>query len=234
MIVRIPKTEFFPKVDFYPKIDLDILAVKLYNEQLGLIKYLASRYTCTLPGYDFNNLVGEGNLAFTNAVKSWRFYPDPVGLKKYTKTSIYHRFFELARTKKSNIREVCDEVGGVKIEVSTADSGFDLLRYGDLVKHTLMNIEGSNHRKVFKLLVDPPEELMSWILISRRRKKKQSAVTGHRVKGSVTCQFSERRVFEYLRETEGMDFSSFNSILSDIRIQVKEMVRIGDFANQTL
>lgn len=238
-----PKVYFYPKTDFYPKVDIDILSEKVYKEQINLIKYLARMNMSYIPGCDYWNLVGEGSLAFATAVKAWRQPENPEGFRKYVKTAIYNQFFHVARYQKSRSKAPLQEIQIDSSEISpkitsnhskVALKGFDQLHYKDLTEYVLGSLTGKTKRKIFSMLVDPPPKLMKWAFVDHRRKLKKALITGRKVKGSATFRFSERHVFEYLRETEKMDAFRFNSLLLEIREQVRTMIRDGDFSNQTM
>jgi hypothetical protein len=232
-VARFPKIGYIPKVYFYPKIDIDSLSDQIFQEQKNLIKYLARLNQSNVPGCDYWNLVGEGALAFATAVSAWKYPENPDGFRKYLKTSIYNKFFHVARYKRTVAANVKEEEYSCSSPLFTTDGGFDNIRYNELTKHVMSNLNGKAQKRIFRLLVDPPESIMKWALVDHRRKLKKSLITGRKVKGATTFRFSEKHVFEYLRETENMDASRFNSILFAIREQVKEMVKAGDFANQT-
>lgn len=237
-----PKTYFYPKIGFFPKVDIDILSEKVYHEQINLIKYLARLNMSYIPGCDYWNLVGEGSLAFATAVKAWQQPENPEGFRKYVKTSIYNKFFHIARYQKSRrkspLQEIQIEASEPRLKIksnraSVALRGFDQLCYKDLSKYVLDTLTGNTKKKIFNLLVNPPQKLMEWAVVDYRRKVKKALITGRKVKGATTFKFSERHVFEYLRETEKMDALRFNSALFEIREHVKMMVRNGDFDNQS-
>lgn len=196
---------------------------------IGLIKWASSRYTRKIPSGDFSyeDLVAEGRLVLAKCLKRWRerkpqLLPKNEGVgtlvpkneeyiagiverderefSKFFKASLFHEYAGLCRylyVKKRIHQEVSLDQDKSLVELPI--SGFNDVLYRELVDHVASNLS-EIPRKIFMLLVDPPEDLCQFAIYRNRRKMKYNKISGKPTSGMNVVRPTSGLILEYLND----------------------------------
>ena len=99
----------------------------------------------------------------------------------------------------------------------TYDGGFKDLDYKELVKEVEHALKGLD-LIIFRILIEPPEELKLRILRENARKMRHFDITGNKKKGLNSVRMTKSHVFKYLN-TNGkkISYSEFNKSMKNIK-----------------
>jgi len=228
---------------------LDLTAERF--EKYGkLIDWAARRYAQKVPhSYPgIEEFIGEGHEVLVTCNQKWDERGDEVAFGKFFKTSLFHKFQDILVREYSKKRGTYmspvdpDEVTYYR-EESIEDAykayrdkpgernplvteEFSEVLYGELVEHVKSKIDSSLEKKIFAILVDPPEELCKMAVDQNRRKMKLS-MSKH-CKGTNVVKITSKLIIEYLNaKGDRVDENAFYASRRNIRRIVLETLKEG-------
>jgi hypothetical protein len=204
----------------------------------GLIKSASSMYArkTKLNYLDYDDFVGRGFLTLTICLNKWKKKNknNEEEFGKYFKTALYHKYQSMlvkayAKKRTAFLISVDD------MELTSAPyrhrKHFDMeIGIKELADYVMSRLKTDLERKIFGVLVDPPEELRLMAVMENRRKMKISAITKSPVIGSNRVKLSNGLVIRYLKG-QGFDISdrAYNSCFKKIKCKVQQIVKENGF-----
>src|SRR4030042_109525 len=198
--------------------------IQRYNELIGLIKFCAKRFSQMCPNryYNYDDFLENGYTVYAICLKVWgeRGLDYKNGFKKYFKTSLWNSCKDMMTKAFSKKRDshngiICYEDIGEN-ELLT-DGGFNEIHYKELISHVVSALETELEKKIFAILVNPPEALIEETVLENRRKMKASIILGFSLKGTNTVKLSSRNVIKYLNDngdnvSENLYYDAFKNL----------------------
>lgn len=198
---------------------------EILQEFVNLIRWASNKFSRKLVGrYDYWDFFEEGLFILSLCLCKWKD-KDPQSedlnsFSKYFKTSLFRRFRQV------QIKAFTKKRFGVHVPLEFAsqiscDGGFNDVHYRELIDHVISFLN-KDEEKIFQLMVNPPEDLVSDAINEMARKKKVALINGtydcRTVKLTISC------LFKYINKKEHLSESGFLKSLRSVRKKVKDIV----------
>jgi hypothetical protein len=199
----------------------------IISEFVTLIRWASRKYSNKLTGrYDYWDFFEDGLLILALCLTKWVVrdseLEDRKGFGKYFKTSLFNRFRQI------EIAAHCKKRFGIHTPLELAakvscDGGFGDIFFNELVDH-VKTFLSEEEKKIFELMVNPPEDLIEEALHEASRKQKQALILG--TYDVRTIRITTGCLFTYINKKGWRHFSEhgFLKTIRTIRKVVREAI----------
>jgi len=227
---------------------------ELWKKYQPLIKWASKKYSTSLKRspYDFCTFYAAGCEIFVICIKKWRAHrysmDNILEFGKYFKTALFRKLWQIQvmafrQKRQAHVLSFDTDLGGkftygkgriagvrdLEIEERLeeqliCDGGFNEVFYRELVEYVASFLKGLE-LEIFRILVDPPAEIIAEAAIASYRKRHASLCSGN---DKLFCpKITKSIIIEFLIANNGVTVTSkqYSDALKNVKKIVAETVR---------